>query len=139
MKIKQFIISNILLIGLLSCNPNKVVSINETIMVIEATTTPIKINRLPGALLNFTVVSNKEISLDSVYYWEMKKPLAIIKSVGDTIWAKAEVTKPNFAKENIITEQDPSTVRPPDTTCILIYHIKEQSLKIDIPSLKVVY
>lgn len=139
MKFKQFIISNILLIGLLSCNPNKVVSINQTIMVTEATITPINIKRIEGARLNFTVISNKGISLDSVYYWEMKKPLVITKTLGDTIWAQAELKKPNFAKENIVTEQDPTTVRPPDTTCVLIYHLDEKPLKIDIPSLKVIY
>jgi hypothetical protein len=138
MKFKQFIITNIVLIGLFSCNTSKVVSINDTIMVTEATTTPTKINNSEGAILNFTVISKKEISLDSVYYWETKKPLIIIKTSGDTIWAKSEIRKPVFAKENVETSQNPSIIRPPDTTCVLIYHLNEKPLKIDIPALKVV-
>ena len=138
MKFKQFIISHIILIGLLSCSNNKVVSINDTIMVTEATISPIKVNRADGGLLNFTVVSTKGISLDSVYYWETKKPLIITKTSGDTIWAKAKIRKPFFGKENVETSTDPSIVRQPDTTCVLIYHLNEKPLKIEIPSLKVV-
>lgn len=122
-------------LSLSNCTTSKVVSINSELMVIEATKTSQEVRRAPGARLNFTVVSNKEISLDSVYYWEKKHPLAIEKTNEDTIWVKAEIRNPIRARELKDDVVDPSTLRPIDSTCVLIYHLKGKSLQLTVPKL----
>ena len=105
-------------------------------MVISATKTKQLVKGIPGIKLDFTVISTKPITLDSVYYWENKHPLIIVKTNNDTIWAKAEMRFPNFAKEMRDESIDMSTIRPPDSTCILIYHLDQTSLKLEVPELK---
>ena len=124
------------IIGLYQCTPSKVVSINSELMVIEATKTPQVVSRAPGVRLNFTVISTKKISLDSVYYWEYKHPLTILKANEDTTWVSAEMRNPILGRMMRDEAVDPSTIRPPDSTCILIYHFENKSLKLEIPKLE---
>ena len=134
MKIYKFCIVILATIGLTYCTPSKVVSINSELMVIEATKTPQIVKRAPGARLNFTVISNKEIQLDSVYYWENKHPLTIVNTKEDTIWAKAEIRNPILARQLRDDSVDPSTLRPIDTTCVLLYHLKENLFALLYPN-----
>ena len=125
------------ILGLSNCTPSKVISINSELMVIEATKTAQVVNRVPGARLNFTVISSKEITLDSVYYWEYKHPLTIINTNEDTIWAKTEIRNPNLARLLKDEAIDKSTIRPIDSTCVLIYHLKGKSFKLEVPKLTI--
>lgn len=135
-KTVQFTSMLFLLFISMQCSTSKVVSINSEIAITEAKSTPIQINNQEGARLNFTILAYKEVSLNSVYYWEKQTPLTIIKENGDTIWAKAEITKPNLAKAMKESTMTPEVVRPVDTTCVLNYTFNGDKIKLPIPRLE---
>lgn len=118
------------------CSSSKVISTNADLVVISATKTNSSVNNIPGAQLDFTVVKTKNITLNSVLYWEGKHSLTILKSNKDTIWAMAEIKKPKFTMESLEKEESLNSTPYIDSSCVLIYQLDEKSLRLEIPKLK---
>jgi hypothetical protein len=136
MKFPQIFLLILLAASVFQCKPTKIISINTELAIIKATKKPQLIKRIPGALLQFIIVSNKEIELTSVKYWEQKESLKIVKKSNDTIWAEAQFRKPNLQKESIESNTSMSSQKPIDSTCIILYKYKEDNLELIVPKLK---
>lgn len=138
MKKVKFLILISLALVTMRCNSTKVLTINTHLAIVSATITNTFINRTPGALLQFVVTTNASTTLDSVIYWGIKNPLSITATNNDTIWAQARFVKPIPDRVISESEQSMSAIAPPDTTCFITYHYKEEFNQIKIPTLRLV-
>lgn len=136
MKFSQIVIAILLIASIIKCKSSEVLSINTELAVVEATKTPQEIKRIPGALLEFTIISNKDITLNHVRYWEYNQPITIVKQSNDTIWAEAKFRNPDQFKENMEGSNSLSVQKPIDSTCTILYTYKNENLKLVVPKLK---
>ena len=119
----------------ISCKETKIVSVNKDFVITQASKKNVMVNGLPGAELQFTVVTLDQNTINSVHYWEGNHSLDVIKESGDTSWLSTTIRKPVLAKETI-NEEELSVVRPIDSTCYLIYIKDAEEFTIPIYSLK---